>query len=210
MSHWSATTRLCLLQWVFGASSICWTSGSTTQQIEENKEDASSSTSKLQYRTLRSGLSNDLQQIDDSRKTVIIKLKRLNINIATLHEIKTPSSRSLQELEYTFLWQGKDSEEPCQHIVGFVMRNSLHESIKQPTVDSECILAMHHSTASGPVNILSIYARTLCSTAQLKDQLYEEIDNAIRSIPTSEHLFMLGDFNTRVGSDHGAWRQSTW
>ena len=41
-------------------------------------------------RTIRPGLSNDLQQINDSRKTAIIdsELDRLNIDIATLQETR--------------------------------------------------------------------------------------------------------------------------
>ena len=48
------------------------------------------STMQLVYRTMRPGLSNDLQQISDSRKTAIIdsELDRLNIYIAILHETR--------------------------------------------------------------------------------------------------------------------------
>ena len=43
------------------------------------------------------GLSADLQQMDDSRKTAIInkKLARLNINFACLQETRPPDSGSL-------------------------------------------------------------------------------------------------------------------
>ena len=53
-----------------------------------------------------SGLSNDLQQVDDFRKTTIInhKLKRLSINIAALHEIRLPLNDSLREQDYLFFW----------------------------------------------------------------------------------------------------------
>ena len=28
---------------------------------------------------------------------------------------------------------------------------------------------------------------------------------AVSTIPTNEHLFLLGDFNDRVGADHESW-----
>ena len=49
-------------------------------------------------RTMRPGLSNDLQQINDSRKTAIIdsELDRLNIDIATVQETRLAENGSLK------------------------------------------------------------------------------------------------------------------
>ena len=64
-------------------------------------------------RTMRPGLSNDLQQINDSRKTAIIdsELDRLNIDIATLKETRVAENGSIKEQRYTFVWQGKSIED---------------------------------------------------------------------------------------------------
>ncbi|XP_076030439.1 uncharacterized protein LOC143018741 [Oratosquilla oratoria] len=63
------------------------------------------------------GLTNDLQQVEDSRKTAIInrELERLNIDIAALQETRLPSSGSLREQDYTFFWQGREPEELHMH-----------------------------------------------------------------------------------------------
>lgn len=61
------------------------------------------------------------------------------------------------------------------------------------------------STSSGPANIFSIYAAILCSTSEEKDQFYKALDQVISNIPSTEGLYRLGDFNTRVGADHEAW-----
>ena len=52
------------------------------------------------------GLSDDLQQIDDARKTAIIdrELKRLNVDIAALQETRLPCSGSLKERERTHIY----------------------------------------------------------------------------------------------------------
>ena len=49
-------------------------------------------------RTMRPGLSNDLQQINDSRKLAIIdsELDRLNIDIATLQQTRLAENGSLK------------------------------------------------------------------------------------------------------------------
>ena len=52
---------------------------------------------------------------------------------------------------------------------------------------------------------MSGYSPTLCSTAESKDQFYQELDVAIGNIPKTEQLYILGDVNARVGADHEAW-----
>ncbi|MBN3324843.1 CFDP2 protein, partial [Atractosteus spatula] len=141
------------------------------------------------------GLSVDPGQIDDSRKTAIInlELKRLNIDIAALQETRLPSDGSLREQE------GRDPDELQQHGVEFAVKNSLLPAIELPTRGSECILLLHLPSSSGPVNILH---QLFFSSVGAKDQFYEELDTVIRDVLVTEQLYLLGDFNARVGSDH--------
>ena len=104
------------------------------------------------------GLSYDLCQVDDSRKTAIInsKLKRPNINITALQE--TWLSSNGREQDYTFFWQGKEPEEPMLHGVGFAVSNSLMSYVEL--------------SSQGMVRILSVCLST--SSDELMDKFYEE------------------------------------
>ena len=75
---------------------------------------------------MKTDLSASLQDIKDSRKTAVInnELKRLKVDIATLHETRPADSGTLKEKDYTFFWQGKRSNEPREYGVGFAVRNS--------------------------------------------------------------------------------------
>ncbi|XP_068714290.1 uncharacterized protein [Montipora foliosa] len=55
---------------------------------------------------------DDLQNISDARKTVVIndELLRLKIDIAALQETRLADSGTLKEKDYTFFWQGKSAE----------------------------------------------------------------------------------------------------
>ena len=153
------------------------------------------------------GLSDNLQQIDDARKTAIInrELKRLDIDIAALQETRLASSGSLKEQDYTFFWQGKEPEEPRIHGVGLAVKNSLLSAVEPPSQGTPRILSLRLSSSSGPVNILSVYAPTLSSSAEVKDEFYEELETTIKAIPATECLYLLGDFNARIGADHDSW-----
>ena len=53
--------------------------------------------------------------------------------------------------------------------------------------------------------LISAYA-PMTNPDEIKDRFYEELDSLISSVPQSEKLIILGDFNARVGTDHQAWQ----
>ena len=156
---------------------------------------------------MRPGLSLDLQLIDDTRKTAVIskELARLKIDVACLQETRLPDSGSLRETDYTLFWQGMSQDEPRQHGVGFAVRNSLLASVETPTGGSSRLLTLRMKTSVGYINIISAYAPTLTSTPEAKDQFYKALEDVLSCIPKSEGIYLLGDFNARVGADRQAW-----
>ena len=153
------------------------------------------------------GFDQGLLEVCDSRKSAIInnELKRLNIDIAALQETRLADEGKIRESDYTFFWRGKPAEERRLYGVGFAVRNTLLPQIVEPTGGSERILRLSLHTSSGTANLLSIYAPTQMADSDIKDQFYDELESELSSIPRSEELFLLGDFNARVGSDREAW-----
>ena len=64
-------------------------------------------------RTMLTGLSENLQDISDTRKTAVInnELKRLTVDIAAIQETRLADSGMLKEKDFTYYWQGKTSDE---------------------------------------------------------------------------------------------------
>ena len=54
--------------------------------------------------------------------------------------------------------------------------------------------------------LISAYAPTTTNPDEMKDIFYEELNSLISSVPQSEKLIILGDFNARVVTDHQAWQ----
>jgi len=55
------------------------------------------------------------------------------------------------------------------------------------------------------VTLISAYAPTLVADDAAKDRFYGDLHSVLRSVPCSDRLFLLGDFNARVGADHHVW-----
>ena len=89
--------------------------------------------------------------------------------------------------------------------VSFTVRNFLQSIIEPQTGGSEKILTFRLSTSSAPVNIGTAYAPTLFLNPDVKDQFYNALDHTIGMLMPSEHIYLLGDFNARVGAEHNTW-----
>ena len=50
--------------------------------------------------------------------------------------------------------------------------------------------------------IVSAYAPTMTNPDEVKDKFYDDLDNII----SAHILILLGDFNSRVGTDHQTWK----
>ena len=153
------------------------------------------------------GLSDDLQEIDDARTTAVInhELHRLGIDIATLQEIRLPDSGSLREKHYTFFWQGKGVEERREPGVGFAIRSTLLPMVEHSAGGTERILTLRLFTSVGFVNFVCTYAPTLRAAPEDKDQFDDQLDATTNRIPAFEHVYLLDDFNARVGADRESW-----
>ena len=53
--------------------------------------------------------------------------------------------------------------------------------------------------------IVSACAPTMTNTDEVKDKFYNDLDDVISATPRTDKLFLLGDFNARVGTDHQTW-----
>ena len=153
------------------------------------------------------GLSPDLQEISDVRKTAVInsELLRLKVDIAALQETRLAELGTLRESDYTFIWKGKGADEVREHGVGFAIKNSLMQMVEPGEDGTERIYTLRLHTTDGPVTFVSAYAPTLYSSPDIKEEFYDQLQTVIRCVPSREPLILLGDFNARVGADHGSW-----
>ena len=80
---------------------------------------------------MTTGLSDNLQQVNDARKTAVInnELCRLQLDIIALKETRLPECVIIRERDCSFFWQGKAADETREHGVGIAIKNDLLGSI---------------------------------------------------------------------------------
>ena len=142
-------------------------------------------------RTLTPGLFDNLQEVNDARKTVVIgrELSRLQMDIVALQETRLQETGSVRKRDFTLFWQSIPLDEVREHGVGFAVRNRLLGSITPPAEGTQRILSLRLQTCSGPVSLISAYSPTLAATAETKDKFYDDLSAAIWRSPDIELLF---------------------
>lgn len=133
------------------------------------------------------------------------ELHRLRVDIAALQETRLAEAGQLKERNYTFFWQGLSAEERRLHGVGFAVKNSLVDSVTTPTAVSERVSSLKLRLSRGEATLICVYAPTLDASEECKDRFYEEVSRTIEKVPPTDQLYVLGDFNARVGADHHSW-----
>ncbi|XP_069191417.1 craniofacial development protein 2-like [Procambarus clarkii] len=156
------------------------------------------------------GLSDDLLEVNDARKTAVInnKLRRLQTDVVALQETRLPATGSIREKEFTSFWQHKPSEKVRKHGVGFAIRNRLLGSIVPPKEGSARTLKLQLHTTAEMISLINAYAPTLTTSTEAKDEFYNDFGRTLRDVPQQEPVFRLGDLNARAGSDHSYWPSS--
>ena len=146
------------------------------------------------------------------RPTAIVAqvLDSHKIDICALSETRFFGERVITEVGggYTFFLKGLPEDSGRQiHGVGIAIRTKLIPELNGnlPVGINERLMTMTLPTLRGKMHIISAYAPTASSEDCIKDQFYDELDQLLKNIPSCDKVVVLGDFNARVGADHGSW-----
>ena len=143
------------------------------------------------------------------RRTAFVtnELAMYNIDIAALSEKRLSGEDQLTEDEsgYTLFWSGRSEGEKREGGVGFAVRNTLIDRIKRPSATNDRVIRPRFPLYSVRYTlVISVYVPTLTSTDDVIMSFYQEL-RSLFSIPKEKCVMLLGDFNTRFGSDHNRW-----
>ncbi|BHF59737.1 hypothetical protein SprV_0100269800 [Sparganum proliferum] len=54
--------------------------------------------------------------------------------------------------------------------------------------------------------IISVYVPSMTSPDAARNKFYEDLHALLTSVPKTDKLIVLGDFNTCIGTERAAWR----
>ena len=143
------------------------------------------------------------------RQTALVakELSRYGVDIAALSETRLANYDSTVDCGYAFFWSGKSNSERRESGVGFAIRNQRTRVMEEdPTPVSDRIISMRLPLErSAYVTVISVYAPTMTNPEETKEHFYSQLREVLSKVPKKDKLIVAGDFNARVGREHGKW-----
>ena len=133
---------------------------------------------------------------------------RYKIEIAALSETSLAEVGEIKEVGagYTLFWTGRKSEERREAGVGFAIKTDLVGKLSGHPKGIDRLMTLRVPLSGNKhATIISAHAPTMTKPDEVKDKFYDDLDSVIYAAPCTDKLFLLRDFNARVGTDHQTW-----
>ncbi|BHF69306.1 hypothetical protein SprV_0301235000 [Sparganum proliferum] len=134
----------------------------------------------------------------------------MRVDIATLSETRFSEQGQLEEVGagYTFFWSGRPRAERRDADASFAIRNDIVGRLPcLPQGISDRQMSLRLPLRVGRFStIISAYASPMTGSDIAREKFYDDLHPLLATVSKADKLIILGDFNARVGTDHGAWR----
>ena len=131
---------------------------------------------------------------------------QLDVGIACLNKCRIPEEGEFTEGGYTILCSGRSSDQPKLEGVAIALKSHLRSSIVNwKAINSRLMTMCIKLDKNCHVTVLSVYAPTFKRPQEEKILFYDQLSSTLSDIPKGDRIFLLGDFNARVGSDTTTW-----
>ncbi|XP_005102194.1 craniofacial development protein 2-like [Aplysia californica] len=104
------------------------------------------------------------------------------------------------------IWSGVRKEQRAEHGVGFIIHPDNAKEILNTDFISERLIKISIREGKKTTSYIQVYAPCNDSYSdEEKDSFFEQLSDLISSIPDEEDLYVVGDFNGRVGERKTPW-----
>ena len=141
---------------------------------------------------------------DDHLSLLSSELRRLDIGIAALSEVRRPDCSKIMVGGYTYYWSGRSDGYNAQG-VAVAVSNKLAPMIIEVTLVNERIMRRWIRHSLGVVSLVSVYAPTEASNLTVKDAFYATLESVVDQCPRRDTLLVLGDFNASTGTERNGY-----
>ena len=133
------------------------------------------------------------------------ELKRYQWQVIGLSEVRwTGIGETTTQDGHKIWFSGHESRH--EYGVGFIVRKEALGSVKSCMPISSRIIALQISAKPKNITLIQVYAPTSDHDDEEVETFYEELEETIKKAPKKDIVFVMGDFNAKVGPDaHANW-----
>ncbi|KAG5608383.1 hypothetical protein H5410_019664 [Solanum commersonii] len=124
-------------------------------------------------------------------------LKKRKINIACVQETRWVGSKA-REVDGFKLWYSGGSRD--RNGVGILVDGDLREQVVEVRRINDRLMTIKIVIGGCTLSVISAYAPQVGLDEEAKKLFYEELDEVVRGIPSTERIVIGGDFNGHIGA----------
>ncbi|XP_069972235.1 craniofacial development protein 2-like [Penaeus vannamei] len=132
-------------------------------------------------------------------ENVNMEMKRLNIDIMGLSEVRWTQSGIFRSDDLTMMYSGKSDVHEAG--VGILLQKEVAKSLMGFYAVSERVIMIKLKGKPFNYAIIQVYAPTSSSTEEEIDRIYSEVEEAKQQCGSQEVVIVVGDLNAKVGQD---------
>ncbi|XP_060519748.1 craniofacial development protein 2-like [Cylas formicarius] len=129
----------------------------------------------------------------------IKEMRRLNIEILGISEMRWPRSGQVQIEGHQVLYAGNDDRNHYNG-VGIIVNEEVKGAIKAFAPISDRVILLQLNAHPFNVNIIQTYAPTCDHSDEEVELFYMHLDSAMELVNKSDVTIVMGDFNAKVGN----------
>lgn len=160
-------------------------------------------------RTLIDTPARKARQAPERRTALVAKeLQRLNLDFAALSECRIPEQGVVRDGDYLFYHSGRPAQAEKLHGVAVAVRKRWEHAVSHVQHISPRLMSLRVALkCNKAMHIIAAYAPTFRASEEEKHEFYDDLSLLVKSLPRKELVYLLGDFNARVGNDSSLWQE---
>lgn len=144
-----------------------------------------------------------MQGIGTKQTEVFQELRKMNIDIAILTEVKKKGSGTEEINEYLHIYSGVPKDQRARCGVSIVLKKKFKNMIKSWDTVDERLIWINLNIHSYDLTIIGAYAPTENDKMDNKTEFYDKLTTLLESIKSRSEIILMGDLNARTGREAG-------
>ena len=136
---------------------------------------------------------------------LIKEMQKYNIEILGISEMRWTGNGTMQSDGCQVLYSGGEKHEKG---VGLILSERSKRALTDWQPISERIIQARFKSKHANCTVIQVYAPTNSATEEEKDSFYFELQGVIDETPRHDILFLMGDFNAKVGGSREGIEQA--
>lgn len=129
-----------------------------------------------------------------------MEVNKHNIEICALSELKKKGKGNIRYQHHILFYSGREKHQRAQAGVGILIHDKFEDHIDEVQYINSNIMYISLKDETTRTYFISIYAPDVNKPNEERTAFFEELQQVIDEIPKKSKIFIMGDFNSRIGN----------